>query len=239
MHVSQRKQGKVLCKFARLGEVCPNLDNCHFHHDRRSFRYEKEDGRWIFMPYERRELGDHWYCWGREDEAKRRALPFYMMRRQNREGPISKVLFRHDVIRKREDRTLLIRDETDAERRICKVMDVSLTLVLREPEPLHGGEADKDRRRRKYTWRRGILHPKQTDYTIGPERGERSQIPSWEVSPPEPRLLRWGDEVQEERVRWGAIPEGLGDQDVRDMWEQLRRAPVSYTHLTLPTILLV
>ena len=49
-------------------------------------------------------------------------------------------------------------------------------------------------------------------------------MPAWEVSPPEPRLLRWGGEVQEERVRWGAIPEGLGDQDVRDMWEQLRRA---------------
>ena len=45
----------------------------------------------------------------------------------------------------------------------------------------------------------------------------------WEFEGPEPRLLRWGNEVLEERA-WGVMPLALRDTDLTNMWEELRAA---------------
>ena len=37
--LDDRADGEYLCKFAALGEVCPNLDTCGYNHDRRRFSY--------------------------------------------------------------------------------------------------------------------------------------------------------------------------------------------------------
>ena len=47
-HMSQRRLGKSLCRFAQIGEVCPNLKTCPYNHDRRWFRYEPTRGMWDF-----------------------------------------------------------------------------------------------------------------------------------------------------------------------------------------------
>ena len=195
-HMSQRRLGKSLCRFAQIGEVCPNLKTCPYNHDRRWFRYEPTRGMWDFMHVNphgprrkcdigevvRREAGDHWFCWGYDYPAKRDRLPPFMRRKPLQDGPIDEELFQHDVKSKTEEKTILLRDKQGE---ICDIMDVSVILVLRDPEPLYPGPDKEDPKRSPYVWRRGMYGPKTYIYSDPSqslaERGDLSANPKGEV----------------------------------------------------------
>ena len=150
--ILSKPEGEWLCSFAQLGQVCPMGKDCPRHHDRNRFFFDSFAGRWYFGFGSKRLSGDHGDVLSRPQHALHYYIPAKMRARRGK-GKVFKETFDHDVERKCETRTILLReDKSHFARRVKSqedddrkpidmlnvegTMEVDFTLIRRAPKPM-------------------------------------------------------------------------------------------------------